>query len=114
VVSGLKQLEVNAQVAGIKAPKLSVRSNLDEAIAQRLKAWSARRWPRRRARGPGGQPQSDKVEPVKRRSRLCRPRPRSASPTSRPGSTRRGRLQAQLKRLTAGLAPGINLPKIKL
>jgi uncharacterized protein (TIGR03545 family) len=39
VVSGLKQLDVNAQVSGtIKAPKLSVRSNLDDAIAQRLKA----------------------------------------------------------------------------
>ncbi len=39
VVSGLKQLDVNAEVRGtIKAPRLSVRSNLDDAIAARLKA----------------------------------------------------------------------------
>ena len=35
VLSGVKQLDVNAQMSGtMKAPKLAVRSNLDEAIAR--------------------------------------------------------------------------------
>jgi len=39
VLSGLRQLDVSAQLGGsVSAPKLSVRSNLDDAIAERLKA----------------------------------------------------------------------------
>jgi uncharacterized protein (TIGR03545 family) len=118
VVSGLKQLDVNAQVSGtVKAPKLSVRSNLDDAIAQRLKAVIGEEVAKAEAmaRAKVDSIVADKVEPVKQRVAAVQ-----ADATKRVADEQ-GRLdkveadlQAQLKRLTAGLAPGINLPKIKL
>jgi uncharacterized protein (TIGR03545 family) len=118
VVSGLKQLDVNAQVSGtIKAPKLSVRSNLDEAIAQRLKAVVGEEVAKAEAlaRAKVDSLVADKVEPVKQRVAAVQ-----ADATKRVADERarldkvEADLQAQLKRLTAGLAPGIKLPKIKL
>jgi uncharacterized protein (TIGR03545 family) len=118
VVSGLKQLDVNAQVSGtVKAPKLSVRSNLDDAIAQRLKAVIGEEVAKAEAmaRAKVDSIVADKVEPVKQRVAAVQ-----ADATKRVADEQ-GRLdkveadlQAQLKRLTAGLAPGIKLPKIKL
>ena len=118
VVSGLKQLDVNAQVSGtIKAPKLSVRSNLDEAIAQRLKAVIGEEVAKAEAlaRAKVDSLVADKVEPVKQRVAAVQ-----ADATKRVADEQarldkvEADLQAQLKRLTAGLAPGIKLPKIKL
>jgi hypothetical protein len=118
VVSGLKQLDVNAQVSGpIKAPTLSVRSNLDEAIAQRLKAVVGEEVAKGEAlaRATVDSLVSDKVEPVKQRIAAVQ-----AEATKRVADQQarldqvEADLQAQLKRLTAGLAPGIDLPKIKL
>ena len=118
VVSGLKQLDVNAQVSGtIKAPKLSVRSNLDDAIAQRLKAVVGEEVAKAEAlaRAKVDSIVSDKVEPVKQRIAAVQ-----ADATARVAEQQarvdqaQADLQAELKRLTAGLAPGINLPKIKL
>jgi uncharacterized protein (TIGR03545 family) len=118
VVSGLKQLDVNAQVSGtIKAPKLSVRSNLDDAIAQRLKAVIGEEVAKAEAlaRAKVDSIVSDKVEPVKQRIAAVQ-----ADATARVAEQQtrvdqaQADLQAELKRLTAGLAPGINLPKIKL
>jgi uncharacterized protein (TIGR03545 family) len=118
VVSGLKQLDVNAQVSGtIKAPKLSVRSNLDEAIAQRLKAVIGEEVAKAEAlaRAKVDSLVADKVEPVKQRVAAVQ-----ADATKRVANEQarldqvEADLQAQLKRLTAGLAPGIKLPKIKL
>jgi len=118
VVSGLKQLDVNAQVSGtIKAPKLSVRSNLDDAIAQRLKAIIGEEVAKAEAlaRAKVDSIVSDKVEPVKQRIAAVQ-----ADATARVAEQQarldqaQADLQAELKRLTAGLAPGINLPKIKL
>ncbi len=118
VVSGLKQLDVNAEVHGtIKAPTLSVRSNLDEAIAQRLKAVVGEEVAKAEAmaRAKVDSIVSDKVEPVKQRIAAVQ-----ADATKRIGDQQmqldkvNADLQAQLKRLTGGLAPGIKLPKIKL
>jgi uncharacterized protein (TIGR03545 family) len=118
VVSGLKQLDVNAQVSGtIKAPKLSVRSNLDEAIAQRLKAVVGEEVAKAEAlaRAKVDSIVADKVQPVKQRVAALQ-----ADATKRVTDEQarldkvEADLQAQLKRLTAGLAPGIKLPKIKL
>jgi uncharacterized protein (TIGR03545 family) len=118
VVSGLKRLDVKAQVSGtIKAPQLSVRSNLDEAIAQRLKAVVGEEVAKAEAlaRAKVDSLVADKVEPVKQRVAAVQ-----AEATKRVADEQ-GRLdkveadlQAQLKRLTAGVAPGIKLPKIKL
>jgi uncharacterized protein (TIGR03545 family) len=118
VVSGLKQLDVKAQVSGtIKAPKLSVRSNLDDAIAQRLKAVVGEEVAKAEAlaRAKVDSLVADKVEPVKQRVAALQ-----ADATKRVADEQarldkvEADLQAQLKRLTAGVAPGIKLPKIKL
>jgi uncharacterized protein (TIGR03545 family) len=119
VVSGLKQLDVSAQVSGtIKAPRLSVRSNLDDAIAQRLKAVIGEEVAKAEAlaRAKVDSIVSDKVEPVKQRVAAVQ-----ADATKRVADEQarldkvEADLQAELKRLTAGLAPaGIKLPKIKL
>jgi uncharacterized protein (TIGR03545 family) len=118
VVSGLKQLDVSAQVSGtIKAPRLSVRSNLDDAIAQRLKAVVGEEVAKAEAlaRAKVDSLVADKVEPVKQRIAAVQ-----ADATKRVADEQarldkvEADLQAELKRLTAGLAPGIKLPKIKL
>ncbi len=118
VVSGLKQLDVNAQVGGtIKAPKLSVRSNLDDAIAQRLKAVVGEEVAKAEAlaRAKVDSIVADKVEPVRQRVAAVQ-----ADATRRVAGEQarldqaQADLQAQLERLTAGVAPGIKLPKIKL
>ena len=118
VISGIKQLDVSAQVSGsLKAPRLSVRSNLDDAIAQRLKAVVGEEVAKAEAlaRAKVDSLVSDKVEPVKQRIDAVQ-----AEATKRVADEQ-GRLdqvevdlQAQLKRLTSGLAPDIKLPKIKL
>jgi autotransporter translocation and assembly factor TamB len=118
VVSGLKQLDVDARISGaLKAPKLSVRSNLDEAIAQRLKAVVGEEVAKAEAmaRAKVDSIVSDKVEPLKQRVAALQ-----ADATKRVGDQQaqlnkvEADLQAQLKRLTGALAPGIDLPKIKL
>ena len=118
VVSGLKTLDVTAEVRGtIRAPKLSVKSNLDAAIAARLKAVIGEEVAKAEAfaRAKVDSLVSDKVEPVKQRIAAVQ-----AEATKRvAGEQQRldqaeADLQAQLKRLTGGLAPGIKLPKIKL
>jgi uncharacterized protein (TIGR03545 family) len=118
VVSGLKQLDVSARVSGtIKAPRLSVRSNLDDAIAQRLKAVVGEEVAKAEAlaRAKVDSIVADKVEPVKQRVAAVQ-----ADATKRVADEQarldkvEADLQAQLRRLTAGLAPGIKLPKIKL
>jgi len=118
VVSGLKQLDLNAELGGtVKAPKLSVRSNLDDAIAQRLKAVVGEEVAKAEAmaRAKVDSIVKDKVEPVKQRIAAVQ-----ADATKRVADQRQrldaveADLQAQLKRLTGGLAPGIKLPKIKL
>ena len=95
-----------------------MRSNLDDAIAQRLKAVVGEEVAKAEAmaRAKVDSLVADKVEPVKQRIAAVQ-----ADATKRvarragSGSTRwRRTCRPQLKRLTGGLAPGIKLPKIKL
>jgi autotransporter translocation and assembly factor TamB len=118
VVSGLKQLDVSADVRGsLKAPTLSVRSNLDDAIAQRLKAVVGEEVAKAEAmaRAKVDSIVTDKVEPVKQRIAAVQ-----ADATKRVADEQarldkvQADLQAELKRLTGGLGPDIKLPKIKL
>ncbi|HKT61375.1 MAG TPA: TIGR03545 family protein [Gemmatimonadales bacterium] len=118
IVSGLKQLDVSAQLGGtVKAPTLSVRSNLDDAVADRLKAVVGEEVAKAEAmaRAKVDSLVNDKVQPVKQRIASLQ-----ADATGRVGDQQaqldkvQAELEAQLKRLTAGVAPGIKLPKIKL
>jgi hypothetical protein len=117
VVSGLKDLEVVAQLGGsLGAPKLSVSSNLDKAIAQRLQAVMGEEVAKaeRMVRDKVDSLVADKVEPVKRQIAAVQ-----AEATQRVQAQKQRldqverQLQAELKRLTSGLVPGIELPKIK-
>ena len=118
VVNGLSNLEVVAELSGtVAAPKLSVQSNLDQAIAQRLKAVIGEEVARaeRMVRAKIDSLVADKVEPVKRQIASVQ-----TEATKRVQAERQRldqieqQLQAELKRLTAGLVPGLELPKIKL
>jgi uncharacterized protein (TIGR03545 family) len=118
VVSGFRQLDVTAQVSGtIKAPRLAVKSNLDEAIAQRLKAVVGEEVAKGEAmaRAKVDRLVADKVEPVKQRVAAAQTEAtrRVADEQARLDAVQAD-LQAELKRLTGGLAPEIKLPKIKL
>jgi uncharacterized protein (TIGR03545 family) len=118
VVSGLNDLQVVAQLGGsFSSPKLSVSSNLDEAIARRLKAVVGEEVARaeKMVRAKVDSLVADKVEPVKRQVAAVQ------ADASRRVQAERQRLEqvekqlnTELQRLTGGLAPGIELPKIKL
>jgi uncharacterized protein (TIGR03545 family) len=118
VVSGLSDLEVVAELGGsVRSPTLAVRSNLDQAIAQRLKAVMGEEIARaeRLVRAKVDSLTADKVAPVKRQIASVQ-----TEATQRVQAQRQRldqveqQLRAELKRLTSGLAPGIELPKIKL
>lgn len=118
VLTGLNDLQVVAEVSGsIGSPRLSVSSNVDKAIAQRLQAVVGEEVAKaeRMARAKVDSLVADKVEPVKRQVAAVR-----TEATQRVETRKRQldevekQLNAELKRLTGGLAPGINLPKIKL
>jgi uncharacterized protein (TIGR03545 family) len=118
VVSGLKQLDVSAEVRGtVRAPRLSVKSNLDAAIAARLKAVIGEEVAKAEAmaRAKVDSLVSDKVEPVKRQIAAVQTQATQRVATERQQLDKvQADLQEQLKRLTGALAPGIKLPKIKL
>ena len=118
VLSGLKELQVVAEVTGgVKAPKLAVSSNLDQAVSQRLKAVVGEEVAKaeRPARAKVDSLVADKVEPLKKQIASVQ-----GEATQRIQSEKKrldeveAQLNAELKRLTGGLAPGIELPKIKL
>jgi len=118
VVSGLGKLEVAAEVTGsVASPKLSVSSNLDKAIASRIQAVMGEELARaeRMVRAKVDSLVADKAEPVKRQIAQVQ-----AEATKRVEVEKQRldqverQLQAELKRLTGGLVPGIELPKIKL
>jgi uncharacterized protein (TIGR03545 family) len=118
VVSGLKHLEVDARVSGtVGSPRLSVSSNLDRAIAQRLEAVIGEEVAKaeKRVRAKVDGIVASKVEPVKRQIADVR-----SQAERRLGAERQRldgvekQLQAELKRLTRGLAPDIKLPGIRL
>ena len=118
VVSGLTRLEVTAELRGsVAAPQLSVSSNLDKAIADRLKAMIGQEVARaeRMARAKVDSLVADKVEPVKRQVAAVQAEATQRVQTEKQRLDEVERqLQAELKRLTGGLVPGLELPKIKL
>jgi uncharacterized protein (TIGR03545 family) len=118
VVSGLNDLQVVAELNGsIASPKLSVSSNLDNAIAQRLQAVIGEEVAKaeKMVRAKVDSLVADKVEPVKRQvaSVQSEVTQRIQAEKQRLDEVEK-QLNAQLKRLTGGLAPGLELPKIKL
>ena len=118
VVSGLADLEVVAELTGsIGSPKLSVSSNLDKAIAQRLQAVIGEEVAKaeRQVRAKVDSLVSDKVEPVKRQIAAVQAEANQRVQAERQRLDQvEQQLQAELKRLSGGLVPGIELPKIKL
>jgi uncharacterized protein (TIGR03545 family) len=118
VVEGLSTLNVVAELSGsVRSPKLAVRSNLDRAIADRLQAVVGEEIAKaeRMVRTKVDSLVTDKVEPVKRQIATIRTEAtqRVEAERKRLDAVER-RLQAELKRMTGGLIPGIELPKIKL
>ena len=118
VIGGLKDLSLVAQLGGtFSSPQLSIASNLDQAIAQRLKAVVGEEVARaeRMVRTKVDSLVADKVKPVKRQVAEVQ-----AQATQRIAGERQrldkveAELNAELKRLTEGLTPGLELPKIKL
>ena len=118
VVSGLTKLEVTAELGGsVASPKLSVSSNLDKAIAGRLQAVIGEEVARaeRSVRARVDSLVADKVEPVKRQVAAVQAEATQRVQTEKQRLDQVERqLQAELKRLTGGLVPGLELPKIKL
>jgi uncharacterized protein (TIGR03545 family) len=118
VISGLKALDVVAELRGtISSPRLSVSSNLDQAIAKGLKAAIGEEVARaeQMVRAKVDSLVADKVAPVKQRvaSVQAEANQRIATEKQRIDEVEKA-LNAELKRLTRGLAPGIRLPEIKL
>ena len=118
VVSGLEDLSVEARIQGaVRSPRLAVSSNLDRAIAQRLEAVIGEEVARaeRMVRAKVDSLVADKVEPVKRRIAEVRSgaEQRLAAERQRLDEVE-AQLQAELKRLTGGLAPDIRLPKLPI
>jgi uncharacterized protein (TIGR03545 family) len=116
VVSGLKELSVDARVSGgLRSPKLAVSSNLDRAIAERLQAVIGEEVAKaeKMVRAKVDSVVAQRVEPVRRQIADVRSQAESrlASERKRVDDVER-ELQAELKRLTGGLAPDIKLPKI--
>jgi uncharacterized protein (TIGR03545 family) len=118
VIGGLNDLSLVAQLGGtVSSPRLSISSNLDQAIAQRLKAVVGEEVARaeRMVRAKVDSVVADKVKPVTRQVAEVQ-----AQATRRIAGERQrldqveAELNAQLKRMTGGLAPGLELPKIKL
>jgi hypothetical protein len=118
VISGLNNLQVAAELGGsISKPTFSVASNLDQAVASRIKAVMGQEIARaeRMVRAKVDSLAADKVEPVKRQiaSLESEATGRVQAEKQRLDDVEK-RLNAELKRLTGGLAPGIDLPKIRL
>jgi uncharacterized protein (TIGR03545 family) len=118
VISGLNDLNVVAELGGtVASPRLSVSSNLDQAIAKRLKAVMGEEIARaeRMVRAKVDSLVSAEVEPVKRRVAAVQTEANKRIQIERQRIDQvEADLNAQLKRLTGGLAPGIRLPEIKL
>jgi uncharacterized protein (TIGR03545 family) len=116
VVSGLEDLSVDARVTGsVRSPRLAVSSNLDRAIAQRLEAVIGEEVAKaeKMVRAKVDSVVASKVGPVKRQVAEVRGQAeqRLAAEQKRLGDVEK-ELQAELRRLTGGLAPEIKLPKI--
>jgi len=114
VVSGLKELDLKATLSGtVTAPNLSISSNLDQAVSDRLKAMAGDQLAKGEARAKAEVDRlvQDKVEPVRQKVTQA-----EAALTGKLGGNQQAldgaqkRLEAELKRL----GPAGGLPKIKL
>jgi uncharacterized protein (TIGR03545 family) len=118
VVSGLNDLQVVAELSGsLASPKFSVSSNLDKAIAQRLEAVLGQEIAKaeKMVRAKVDSLVADKVGPAKRQVALVQANVNQRIQTEKQRLDEvEKQLNAELQRLTRGLAPGIELPKIKL
>jgi len=118
VVSGLTDLQVVAELGGsVASPKFSVSSNLDKAVAQRLQAVLGEEVAKaeKMVRAQVDSLVAGKAEPVKRQvaSVQTEVTQRIEAEKKRLDEVEK-QLNAELKRLTGGLVPGLELPKIKL
>jgi hypothetical protein len=116
VLSGLKELSVDARMSGsLRSPKLSVSSNLDRAIAQGLVAVMGEEVAKaeKMVRAKVGSVVAAMVEPVKRQVADARTQAeqRLGSEQKRLDEVEQ-QLQAEIKRLAGGLGPEIKLPKL--
>jgi uncharacterized protein (TIGR03545 family) len=118
VASGLNELQIVAELGGsIAKPTFSVSSNLDKAISQRLQAVIGEEVAKaeRMVRAKVDSLVADKVEPVKRQVAAVQTEATQRIQTEKQRLDEvEKQLNEQLKRLTGGLAPGLELPKIKL
>jgi uncharacterized protein (TIGR03545 family) len=118
VISGLNDLQVVAELGGsIAKPQFSVSSNLDKAVASRIQAVMGQEIAKAEkvVRAKVDSLVAGKVEPVKRQIASLQTEATSRVQTEKQQLDEVERqLNAELKRLTGGLAPGIELPKIKL
>ena len=116
VLSGLEELSVDARVSGgVGAPKLAVSSNLDRAIAARLEAVIGEEVAKaeKMVRAKVDSVVAERVEPVRRQVADVRGQAESRlrAEQKRLADVER-ELQAELERLTGGLAPDIKLPRL--
>lgn len=118
VISGLDRLQVAAELSGpVRRPRLSVQSNLDDAVARRLKAVVGEEVARaeRLARAKVDGLVSAKVEPVKRQvAQVQADATRRVEAEKARIAEAQAQLEAEIKRLAGPAGDLIKLPKIKL
>jgi uncharacterized protein (TIGR03545 family) len=118
VVSGLDELRVAAELDGpVRRPRLSVQSNLDEAIARRLKAVIGEEVARaeRLARAKVDSLVNARVEPLKRQvAELQDQATRRVAAEQTRVEQAQAQLEAEVKRLAGPAGDLIQLPNIKL
>ncbi|HEX2611250.1 MAG TPA: hypothetical protein VHK68_09575, partial [Gemmatimonadales bacterium] len=118
VLSGLNTLAVSAELRGtVRSPQLSVSSNLDQAISQRLKAVIGEEVAKaeQRVRAKVDSLIGEKLDQLQRQVASVRSEANArVAGEKQQVAQAQDELNAQLKRLTGGLAPEMKLPKVKL
>jgi autotransporter translocation and assembly factor TamB len=115
VIGGLRELRVTAELSGtVKAPRLAVSSNLDQAVSARLQAVIGEEVARaeQRVRAEVDKLVSAQIEAARQRVSVVETDGRQRIEAERKQlDAVEQELRAQLKRLTAGIQiPGIRLP----
>jgi hypothetical protein len=109
---------VVAELSGsMGSPRFSVSSNLDQAIARQLQAVVGEEVARaeKMVRAKVDSLVEDKVEPVKRQVATVQSQAMQRIQVEKQRLDEvEKQLNTELRRLTRGVAPGIELPKIKL